>query len=81
MMADEFYVGQIIQFSGKLEISGLMFCDGRSLSISNYQALFSIIGNQFGGDGIKTFNLPKIEAVNGVRSLIAFEGLYPQERY
>lgn len=33
-------------------------CDGRTLSITEYPALYSIIGTRYGGDGTKTFGLP-----------------------
>ena len=39
-------------------------CDGRTLAIDEtYRALFSVIGNRFGGDGVTDFALPKIEPV------------------
>ena len=33
-------------------------CDGAVMSISQNQALFAVIGNAFGGDGVTTFALP-----------------------
>jgi len=35
-------------------------CDGRSLRVSEYQPLFSLIGTTYGGDGVQTFNLPDL---------------------
>src|SRR4051794_17174614 len=35
-------------------------CDGQVMSISEYQALFSILGTTYGGDGITTFALPDL---------------------
>ncbi|MDX1755698.1 MAG: tail fiber protein [Marinobacter sp.] len=35
-------------------------CDGQLLMISDYQALFSLLGTQFGGDGRTTFALPDL---------------------
>ncbi len=35
-------------------------CDGSSLSINEHQALFSLIGTAFGGNGRTTFNLPDL---------------------
>ncbi|AVM75439.1 phage tail protein [Magnetospirillum gryphiswaldense] len=34
--------------------------DGRKLAISEYQALFALIGTQFGGDGSTNFALPNL---------------------
>lgn len=77
-MNEAFYLGQIIQFSGDFEIEGFTSCDGRELKISNYQALYSILGTRFGGDGKTTFQLPKIESSNGVRYLIRTnDAVYP----
>lgn len=81
-MGDAFYIGQIFQFSGDFEFEGALFCDGRTLHINKYQVLFSIIGNRYGGDGISTFNLPKIDTVNNIRYMIVSENaLYPERRY
>lgn len=78
-MGDVFYIGQIFQYSGDFEFEGAMFCNGRSLNIQNYQALFSIIGTKYGGDGLRTFNIPRIDAVNGIHYLIVTkDAAYPQ---
>ncbi|MFO1414611.1 MAG: phage tail protein [Burkholderiales bacterium] len=38
-------------------------CDGRTLSTSENNALFSLLGTTFGGDGTKNFALPKIAPI------------------
>jgi microcystin-dependent protein len=55
------YLGEIILFAGPYEIEGWMRCDGRTLDINKYQALYSILGTAYGGDGRKTFNLPDLQ--------------------
>ncbi|WP_394363921.1 phage tail protein [Flavobacterium branchiophilum] len=35
-------------------------CDGRSLLISQYSALFSVLGTTYGGDGVTTFKIPNL---------------------
>jgi len=40
--------------------SGWAFCFGQLLNISQNSALFSLLGTQFGGDGITTFSLPDL---------------------
>ncbi len=35
-------------------------CDGRSLLISQHQALFSVIYTTYGGDGVTTFKIPNL---------------------
>src|SRR6202043_3373119 len=37
------------------------FCNGQSLPISQYDALFNLIGTTYGGDGVTTFNLPNLQ--------------------
>lgn len=39
---------------------GWLFCDGSLLPISQYQALFALLGNTYGGDGRTTFALPDL---------------------
>ena len=47
---------------------GWALCDGRILQINQNEALFSLLGTYFGGDGVKTFALPNLQgaAVVGV---------------
>jgi microcystin-dependent protein len=53
------FIGQIGLFAGNFE-PGWMIADGRLLAISEYSALFSIIGTTYGGDGQTTFALPDL---------------------
>ncbi len=39
---------------------GWMKCEGQLLQISQYTALFSLLGNQYGGNGQTTFALPDL---------------------
>jgi microcystin-dependent protein len=52
------FIGEIKMFAGNFEPAGWAFCDGRSLPISENEALFQLIGTTYGGDGQSTFNLP-----------------------
>lgn len=47
-------------FAGNIEPAGWLFCDGRLLPISEHLALFSILGNSYGGNGLTTFGLPDL---------------------
>lgn len=55
------YVGEIKVFAGNFAPKGWALCDGTLLSVAQYQALFSIIGATFGGDGKTTFALPNFQ--------------------
>jgi len=52
------FIGEIKWFAGNFAPSGFAFCDGQLLQISTSQALFSILGTTYGGDGQTTFGLP-----------------------
>ncbi len=54
-------------FIGEIKMVGFTFCprgwehaDGKLLPISQYQALFSLYGTTYGGDGRTTFALPDL---------------------
>ena len=54
------FIGEVILFAGNFAPRGWAFCEGQLLSISQYQALFSILGTMYGGDGRTTFALPDL---------------------
>jgi microcystin-dependent protein len=54
------FIGMIVQFGGNFAPRGWAFCDGQLLPISQNQALFSILGTTYGGDGKTTFALPDL---------------------
>ena len=58
-MAEPF-IGQIIMFGGSFAPKGWALCDGNLLAIESNQALFSILGTTYGGDGRTTFGLPDL---------------------
>jgi microcystin-dependent protein len=38
-----------------------MLCNGQTLAISSYAALFTLLGTTFGGNGTSTFQLPDLQ--------------------
>ncbi|MCF8245476.1 MAG: tail fiber protein [Saprospiraceae bacterium] len=54
------FIGEIKLFAGNFAPRGWAFCDGQLLPINQHQALFSILGTNFGGDGRSTFGLPDL---------------------
>lgn len=54
------YVGQIILVGFNFAPVGWLPCDGRLVSIADYEVLFNLIGTTFGGDGQDTFALPDL---------------------
>ncbi len=58
--ASEPYIGEIRMLGFNFAPRGWAFCDGQTLFISEYEALFSLLGTTFGGDGETTFALPDL---------------------
>lgn len=56
----ESFLGQIQAFGFNFAPRGWAFCDGQLLAISSNQALFSLLGTTYGGDGRTTFALPDL---------------------
>jgi microcystin-dependent protein len=54
------FVGQITLFPYNFAPTGWAFCAGQLLPISQYTALFSLLGVQFGGNGTSNFQLPDL---------------------
>ena len=54
------FIGEIVMFAGNFAPRGWAFCEGQLLSINQNQALFSILGTTYGGDGRTTFGLPDL---------------------
>ncbi|MFD1990612.1 phage tail protein [Paenibacillus nicotianae] len=60
-MADPF-TGEIRMFAGNFAPQDWLFCQGQEVSILAYQALYSIIGNNYGvSSSQNTFKLPNLQ--------------------
>ena len=57
---DEGFIGEITLFAGNFAPRGWALCDGQLLPVSQHDALFSILGTTYGGDGETTFGLPDL---------------------
>jgi microcystin-dependent protein len=54
------FIGEIRMFAGNFAPLGWAFCQGQLLPISENEALFSLFGTTYGGDGETTFGLPDL---------------------
>lgn len=52
------FIGEIQVFGFDFAPAGWAQCNGATLQVRQYPALFSLIGNLYGGDGRVTFQLP-----------------------
>ena len=58
------FVGEFLLLPYEVDFSkSLRLCNGDLLQIAQNRALFSLLGNRFGGDGKQTFALPDLRAV------------------
>ena len=55
------YIGEIRMFGGNFAPAGWAFCAGQLMPISENDALFTLIGTTYGGDGQETFALPDLQ--------------------
>jgi microcystin-dependent protein len=58
----------------------MLLCNGQILQIQQNTALYSLIGNQYGGNGTTTFALPNLlgtEPLPGLKYYMVVSGVYP----
>jgi len=56
------FLGEIRMASFNFPPKGWAFCNGQLLPINQNQALFSLLGTMYGGDGRVNFALPNLQA-------------------
>jgi microcystin-dependent protein len=54
------FIGEVKLFAGDFAPRRWALCEGQLLPVSQHPALFSILGNKYGGDGRNTFKLPDL---------------------
>jgi hypothetical protein len=85
----ENWIGEIVTVPYSFAPRGFAFCEGQEMPVQQHQALFSLIGTYFGGDGRTTFKLPDTRPLElahqkqlrasrpPFRYAIALTGLFP----
>lgn len=74
----EYCVGQIVIFPYNFVPINFVKCNGMEMELKTNEMLFSLLGTNFGGDGVKCFCVPKIEdPCKGVSYYICTNGTYP----
>jgi microcystin-dependent protein len=83
------FLGEILAIPYNFAPRGFAFCEGQMLPVSQNQALFSLLGDRFGGDRRTTFGLPDTRPVEEemrratrsrvppFRYVIALQGTFP----
>ena len=54
------FIAEVRAFGFNFSPTGWAYCNGTLMPISQYSALFSLLGTTYGGDGVNTFGLPKL---------------------
>lgn len=67
------YIGEIRLFAGSFAPLGYAACDGQIVPIAENEALFTLIGTTYGGDGQAVFQLPDLRG----RIPLHFSGARP----
>jgi len=67
-VAGDSFLGEVSLFAGNFAPRGWAFCDGQLLPINQHQALFSILGTTYGGDGRVTFGLPDLRGRTAIHA-------------
>ncbi len=84
----EIYMGTVMLLAFSYAPPEFMSCDGQELQISQYSALYAILGVTYGGNGTTTFCLPNLNGAGGKTSsapsingfnkyYIVVEGIFP----
>jgi microcystin-dependent protein len=55
------FFGQLLLASWNFAPKGYALCNGQLLPINQNQALFSLLGTTYGGNGVQTFGLPNLQ--------------------
>lgn len=76
----EYFLGDIVLFPYNFVPMDWLPCEGQVLQVTQNQALYSLIGTNFGGNGSTTFALPDLRNASplpNMRYFIAISGIYP----
>lgn len=57
------FIGEIRAFAFNFYPESWLYCVGQELPVSQYQALYAVIGNRWGGTPNKTFKLPDLRGL------------------
>lgn len=71
-MADPF-IGELRLMAFGFAPRNWIECNGQIMPIQQWQALYSLVGNFYGGDGVRTFGIPNLQG----RAPLGFDNQYP----
>ena len=56
------FIGEVQMFAGNFAPRSWALCDGQLLAVADNDALFSLLGTRYGGDGRTSFGLPDLRS-------------------
>ncbi len=80
-------IGEVVLFAGNYAPMGWKDCNGQMLNCWNEMALYGILGDKYGGDGMDNFALPNMapvpdsDGIGSSRYIICTSGTYPNPPY
>ncbi|GAC1405993.1 MAG: hypothetical protein PVS3B3_37570 [Ktedonobacteraceae bacterium] len=80
---DNPFIGLVALFPFNCAPQGWAACEGQLFSINQNQALFTLLGTNFGGNGTDDFALPDLrgkEPADNLSYYIALQGMYPSRQ-
>ncbi|MDQ3287839.1 MAG: tail fiber protein [Pseudomonadota bacterium] len=72
----EVFIGQIMPTGFHFAPRGFALCDGQLLPINQNQALFSLLGTQYGGNGTTNFALPDLRGRTAIGAGTSADGAW-----
>ncbi len=72
------FLGQISTFGFNFAPKGFALCNGQLLPINQNQALYSLLGTTYGGNGSTTFGLPNLQGSAALGFGSSTQGNYTQ---
>ena len=77
----EFFLGQIMLTGFNFAQKQFALCNGQTMSVSQNQALFSLLGITYGGNGTTTFLLPNLQGRTPVGQGASVDGSWQPAPY
>ena len=72
-------IGLIVPWESGAPPINCVPANGDTVKITDYQALYAVVGSQYGGDGRTTYKLPDLRKPGKPGSIICFDGFFPRQ--
>jgi microcystin-dependent protein len=79
----DYYIGTILLYAFNYAPEGWLSCDGQTMNITQYQALFALLGTTYGGNGTTNFLLPNLYGASPIPAMkyyICITGIWPSRQ-